>query len=343
MCYHLIAPSALKAVANGACLIALLAFFMFSGYFYTPGKRPFGENIKARAKSLLVPFLKYSLCFWVIGTIYLLVTKGATFVEALLCLRYFYGGCIWNRTLQNWFGWEYHSLGKRYMFLADFWFLLMLFFSSALFFATADRVKHSRAKQGLAIALLLAVSGVLRGFGISLPYNILLVPFWTAVMLSGYVLKDWRLLEPDFMNGGIGWVAGIAAVVAAIGANTFLGYGTNLFRGTFDAVEPVSMLVIFALGLVGSWGLACLCIKIERAGARVKELAWVGSHSLTLYLYHMLYYWLLCILTGYPMFYDPKTASGAMLIKSLLMILAVTGLGVLTAIVSDRMKQRAQS
>ena len=34
--------------------------------------------------------------------------------------------------------WDYYSLGKRYLFLADFWFLIALFLSSVLFFPIAD-------------------------------------------------------------------------------------------------------------------------------------------------------------------------------------------------------------
>lgn len=337
--YHLIAPCAVQRVFVGANSIAVLAFFLFSGYFYSPGKRPFGENMKSRAKSLLVPFFKYSICFWVIGTVYLLVTGSAPFMETLACLRNFFAGCIWNRTIQNWFGWEYYSLGKRYFFLADFWFLLALFFSSALFFAIADRVKGSRGKQCAAIAALLAVTGVLRSFDVSLPYNIQFVPFWAAVMLCGYAMKEWKLFELNFMSGGTGWVVSIAAIALSVGANTALQYGLNLFRGTFEPVEPVTMLVLFALGVLWSWGLGCFFIKIEQAGVRVKELTWVGNNSLIVYLFHMFYAWVICALTGFSIFYDPETVTGATIAKSVLLTLAAVGLSVLTVIVMNRLKK----
>ena len=334
--YHLIAPSALRTVLTGTTGILLLGFFLFSGYLYTPGKRSFGENMIARVKSLLVPFFIYSICFWVIGTIYLLITDSAPFAETLACLRNFYAGCIWNRTIQNWFGWEYYSLGKRYLFLADFWFLLAMFFASALFFVITDHVKQSKGKQAAAIAVLLAATGILRGFDISLPYNLQIIPFWTAVMLGGYILKEWKLFELDFMRGGIGWGVSIAAIVSTMGANTALQYGTNLFRGTFDQPEPVTMLALFALGVVGNWGLASLCLKIEQAGMRVKELAWIGSNSLIPYLFHMLFAWLICVLTGFSTFYDPETVTPTIFAESILLTLAAIGLSVVTAIIINR-------
>ena len=62
--YHLLAPCAFKNVIIQLCDMFLLLFFFYSGYFYKPGKRSFGENMKNRAKSLMIPFFRYSLCFW---------------------------------------------------------------------------------------------------------------------------------------------------------------------------------------------------------------------------------------------------------------------------------------
>ena len=56
----------------------VIAFFFLSGYFHKPGKRNLGDNIKTRAKSLLIPFFRYSLFFWSVGTVYLLSVKKET-------------------------------------------------------------------------------------------------------------------------------------------------------------------------------------------------------------------------------------------------------------------------
>ena len=141
---HLIAPCAFKnTVLNHLTEIFVVAFFFFSGYFYRPGKRSLGENIKNRAKSLMFPFFRFSLFFWLVGSIYLVATKAEPLVEAFLCLRNFLAGCIWNRVIQGWFNWEYYSLGKRYFFLADFWFLIAMLFASSV--STRNSLKTSVA------------------------------------------------------------------------------------------------------------------------------------------------------------------------------------------------------
>ena len=65
----------------------LVSFFFLSGYFHKPGKRTLKENIKSRVKALMVPFFKYSLLFWAIGSIQLVVTKKETINDAFCCLR----------------------------------------------------------------------------------------------------------------------------------------------------------------------------------------------------------------------------------------------------------------
>ncbi len=124
--------------------IFLLVFFFYSGYFYKPGKKAITKSIADRSKALAVPFFKYSLVFWGIGSIYLVLTKNETVKEAFACLRNFYIGCIWNRVIQDWFHLEYYSLGKRYFYLADFWFLIALFLSSLFFFWFIDRILISK-------------------------------------------------------------------------------------------------------------------------------------------------------------------------------------------------------
>ena len=113
--------------------IFLLVFFFYSGYFYKPGKKAITKSIANRSKALAVPFFKYSLVFWGIGSIYLVLTKNETVKEAFACLCNFYIGCIWNRVIQDWFHLEYYSLEKRYFYLADFWFLIALFSVESVF------------------------------------------------------------------------------------------------------------------------------------------------------------------------------------------------------------------
>lgn len=340
--YHITAPGTLADFFKGLMPTMLFAFFFFSGYFYSPGKKSIGASIAGKAKGLLVPFFKYSIVFWLIGSIYLIATGGAPLFETLCCLRNFYGGCIWNRVIQGWFEWEYYSLGSRYNFLADFWFLPAMFFAAIVFHVIADFSLSSKIKEVLSIVLLLAITGVLRYFDISLIYNIQLTPFFAAILLLGAVAKQHGFFEVPSLTGAKGYAVSILVMAVGIGVSVYFKYGSNMFRGTFDVPEVVSMLVIFVTGFMATWGMGYFFHLIEGTGIRVKELAYLGSHSIFLYIYHMFFAWIICNITGFTLKYDPETMefTTTLVLKSLGIALGAIVLSLLCSIISDKIKSR---
>ena len=236
VCYHLLAPSSFKnTVIDHLMFPLLVSFFFFAGYFHKPGKRSFRENVSTRAKALLIPFVKYAVIFWLIGSVYLIIAKQETVMEALCCLRNFFAGCIWNRVIQNWFGWNYYKLGSRYMFLAGFWFLPALFFASVLFFPIADRITDSDRKTGIAAVLLFAATAVFRAFKVDLPYNLQIVPFWAAFLLLGIRSRLKDLFELPGMKGLKGWLCAGAALTAGLLIAFLREPVLNTFRGYFPS------------------------------------------------------------------------------------------------------------
>lgn len=333
--FHLIVPGTIKNVVTHLADSMLLAFFFYSGYFHKPGKRSIGENIRIRAKATLIPFFKYSVFFWVIGSAWLLYTKNETVTEALCCLRNFFAGCIWNRVIQGWFHWQYYSLGQRYIFLADFWFLLALFFASVLFFLIVDHVAASKAKSFTAVILLFAATGLLQYADIDLPYNIQFVPFWTAVMLLGTMAGQERLFEKPVFTGVSGWILSIGLLASGSAVSMWKAPSTNVFRGSFGEPEVTGMLLCIAAAALVIPGLSGLCVLAERSGMRTKELSWVGSHSLLFYLYHMFFAWVLCTITGFSLNYKEPVPAGVTA-GSVLLILSCLGLVTLRAVIGDR-------
>ena len=336
---HIIAPCGFKTVLMHIGESFLITFFFFSGYFYKVGKRSLGQNIITRFKATMIPFVKYSLFFWAIGTVYLLIAGLETIIEALCCLRNFYGGCIWNRVIQEWFGWDYHSLGKRYMFLADFWFLLALFLASVLFFVIAKFVLPSKWKTLTASVVLFAVTGVLRAFAVSVPYNLQLVPFWTAFLLLGSLAQYNKVFELKWMNGAKGWITSLISLAAGVTIAMLKEPNTNVFRGSFPEGEVVSMLLFILSSLLSIWGLGNICRLVETSGIRVKELSWLGSHSLRIYLYHMFFAWAISVITGFSLFYE-ETVSSDIVLKSVLISFASLALCILLNIVVDKVKAK---
>lgn len=340
VCYHLLAANAFKNSIVIKTLFPLLAsFFILAGYFYKPGKRTFAENVKSRAESLLIPFVKYGVIFWLIGTVYLLVTKQAEIIETLGCLRNFFAGAIWNRVIQNWFGWNYYKLGSRYMFLAGFWFLPALFFACVVFFAIADRVLDSRKKTLAAVILLFAVTGILRGFKVDLPYNLQLTPYWAAFLLLGTFSRQEKLFELPWLSGVKGWCSALIGIAAGLVISFRMEPVVNTFRGYFPDPEVLSMILSILSALLFVWGLGTLFRLIEESGCRVTELAWLGSHSLTIYLYHYFYAWALSVITGFSLRY-PDPVTNEIFWKSAGITCAALILSILTAVIEDRLSAK---
>ena len=337
--YHLMAPCAVHTVLRHIIDPMLILFFFCSGYFHKPGRRTPGENIRIRLKTTMVPFIKYSLLFWFIGSVWMVTAGTETVMEALWCLRNFFGGCIWNRVIQNWFGWEYHSLGKRYFFLADFWFLPAMLFAGILFFLIADKVLSSRKKTTLCAAACLAVTGILLAFHIDLPYNIHLVPFWAAFILLGAFAGQKKLFGHPPLSGAKGWGLSLLLLAAGITLAMFKPEVPNLFRGHFPEDEVVSMLLTTAASLLIICGLGMVCRLAEIKGFRMKELAWLGSHSLTVYLWHMFFAWIICMITGTSIGY-PDNADAGLVFRSVLLSFGCLVLSVLCAVVTDKIKAR---
>lgn len=337
--YHLTAPCSFRVVLEHITESLLIAFFFFSGYFYKVGKRTVGESIKTRFKATMFPFVKYSLIFWTAGSAYLLAAGLETIKDALCCLRNFYAGCIWNRVIQDWFSWDYHSLGKRYMFLADFWFLLALFLASVLFFVLAKFVLPSKWKTITATVVLFAVTGVLRAFAVSLPYNLQIVPFWAAFLLLGSLAQYNSVFELKWMSGAKGWIISVIALAAGVTIDMMKEPSNNLFRGAFAEDEVVHMLLVIVSSLLVIWGLGNICRLIETSGIRVKELSWLGSHSLLIYLFHMFFAWLISIFTGFELKFEQPVSRNVVL-QSLILGVVCLALCILLNIIVDKIKAK---
>lgn len=299
--YHLTAESGFKNyVLNPLMELFLVLFFFFSGYFYKSKATSLGKNIGKRALSLLVPFAVYALIFWAIGTLYLTLTNQAPFLETLGCLRNFFIGAIWNRDIQGWFKWDYYSLGKRYFYLADFWFLLALFFASLLFFLIIDKVLKKTPFALTSVIILFALTGLCVGFRFTLPYNLHMVPYWTAFMVLGAFIGNKKLIELPSLGRGMKYGIGGALLVASIVIAILKTPALNQFRGSFSGDnEVVSMLLCIAAALPFLCGIGILFGQLEKDGLRLNEAAWLGVHSFTYYLFHMFYAWLLSIIFGF--------------------------------------------
>ena len=337
--YHLLAPCGFKNILSHLVDVFLTLFFFYSGFFYKPGKRSVGENLWNRAKSLMAPFFRFSLCFWAAGSVYLVAAEKTTLKEAVLCLRNFYAGSIWNRVIQDGFGWEYYSLGKRYFFLADFWFLVAMLFASVLFFLIVDRALRSAFDMLLAVLALFAATGLCLRFAVSLPYNVQLAPYWAAFMLLGAFTASRKLTALPSLSEGAKWTLAVSLTALGVVIALLKAPAFNQFRGSFGKNEVLSMLLCIAAATPFALGIGSLFALIESRGLGMGKLAWLGTHSLIVYLFHMFYAWIISAVTGFSVFYQ-EPVSDKVLTGSVLLSAGCLVLCVLRAVMEDRVKKR---
>ncbi len=340
--FHLLAPCSVRTVVSHIGDSLLAVFFFYAGYFYTPGKRSIKESLSARFKGLMVPFFGYSLAFWFIGSVYLILAKLETVKEALCCLRNFYAGCIWNRVIQDWFQWDYYSLGKRYMFLADFWFFLALMISFCVFIPLAESVLRKKPLAFVITILLFAVSGALRAAEVSLPYNLQLIPFWTGLLMLGALSRQINLMELPFMTGVKGWMLAVTAFVAGTALSMIRTPQYNIYRGTFVEGEEVKSMILYIVTLsLFIWGLSNIFRLVEQSGFRVKEIARLGTLSLYIFLYHVFFAWGMGIIFNFPIRYE-EVESPAVIIRSIVVMITSLALSICAGLITEGIKASAK-
>ncbi len=98
---------------------------------------------------------------------------------------------------------------------------------------------------------MLATTGVLRFFGISLPYNLQLIPYWTAIILLGQIARSVNLF--DKLSGAAAWVTGIVTSVVSIGCmitGFSMRYDPENVTGEQLAISIVLAIVSIALSIL---------------------------------------------------------------------------------------------
>ena len=346
--HHLMPQLAASPVFEHLGGTFLLMFFCLAGYFYSPGKRTYAANLKSKLKSLMIPFFKYSFIFWLAGTVYHMIVNKLSLLESLCCLRNFYAGSIWNRVIQDAFGWDYHHLGKLYMFLADFWFLLALAFAYVLFLAIADWSLKSVKRSIFTMLSLIVVEAVLLRFNVTLPYNIQNTPYFAMLLLFGAFLRRtefFSMFETRF-SVTAEWVAGIILFIAGIIVSMYVEPAGNLFRGVFGQNQITAMLGITAASFLLLCGLGILMRRLELLGVRIKELCYLGENSLYIYIFHVFFAFFICNLTGIPLPSAsseeyPPTVKGFIVSGALVIVCTLLSLGV--AYLENRRKSRPNS
>ncbi len=251
-------------------------FFIMSGYCfkmkYTHDCRTF---VWRRVKGLYVPFVKYSLLFLILHSLFLYLN--------------FYNTEFTPGEYATAFGWQnYLWRGMKIVgimsgsdpLLGGFWFLKALFFASiySLFI-----IKYVRLKLAIPVVLLLTIA--MRGFNVGVRGIFdSLVMMSTLFFLIGHAAKSRNLS----ISTPVGLISGLLTIVAS-------SLTPPLYSMQNVECQYVVMFVVTALvGTVFTW---FVTIPIDRTTSWLqKALVWLGTHSIVILTWHFLAFKLINLL-----------------------------------------------
>lgn len=346
---HLMAPCIGRVILTHLECIALACLFFFAGFSYrTDHMRADGtraaslkttKRIKIKVAALILPFLKSSLLLWAAGTVYLAAAGRESVREALLCLRNYFAGGLWNDSLMSLLHLKSYFVAERYFYMTDLWILPAMLFAGIMFYLIADRALRSFRETMIVSAALLIITAVFAGFGIMLPYNLHMAPYWTVFMLLGAYAGRYRLF--DRIKTEDKWVPGIVSLGLGISVAMIRPAPGDLSMGSFGENELLSMLLCVIASVPAIWGMGQLASLAQESGIRLKPLEWLGTNYLSVFVFYRSIAWIISLVTGFSLMYKGDV-TGATIAESLLLSMAVLILFMVPSVVPAAFRERSE-
>lgn len=225
-------------------------FFILSGYTFST-RRPFGEFLVVKSKTLLIPYIVFAM-FYILFYTLLSKSHGGDF-DVLNELKQF-------------------LLQQRHTYL---WFLPVLFLSSLLCYGYVSLGDIGKWLMG---GVMLTFYHILYVMGLTnMLWNVDLVPLCTFFIICGY---EYRKLVNSLCYEGHPLYIAVVAVVAVV-ASTFnyerIGYKVDMWGNSFGN---------FPLFYTGAIMGAYMVILLLKSFPTMRGLVWIGANSIVLYGFH---------------------------------------------------------
>lgn len=245
-------------------------FFIISGYIYKPG-RSYRDNIRRKAKRLLVPYFGYSALLW---CAYALIRRDMGEMKQSLFGIFYSRFCLYKNAA--------HTENVYLLDIANgaMWYLTAFFVTCLLFYLIADKCLASAKTMAVTSVVLVAVTMALNELPILLPWSMDIVPVAALLMLVGAWMRRYEFFERKWNPL---WI--FVTLVVYVGTVVFNGRLNMSIReyGRFDSFSVPFFLVI---SLTGS----TLCIWFCKWIGHTKVgsgLAYIGNHTIELMCLHM--------------------------------------------------------
>lgn len=291
-------------VAAGTSLLmgaTMLFFFMVTGYNYKEG-RDIKTSIIKRAKRLLVPFVLYSVVINIICGLIFIFVDGMTIQQVIYNIREFYMGTIgFSKT---------EAPTNILSCVMPYWFLLIMFLSSVIFFPIADYVLKSIKRISLISIAMLLITALSVHFNISLPWHIEITPAFVAILLIGaYMGKKQMLIKLQNVRGvkriGIIILTVIITLILAITCGSARLVSNNIWGN----LGWVSVFVSVLQGFIQFVMLVLISEMISKTKSLKKPFVWIGENVMHFYILHGFFGYLVMKITGWPMLMFDRTVS----------------------------------
>lgn len=268
-------------------------FFVLSGYVYKEG-RSYGENIKRKAKRLLLPYFGYSA---VLFLFYALIGHRTAEEMKLSAFGIIYSRfCLYDTTL----------VGDDNLYLftvanGAMWYLTAFFAAGLVFHLVIDRCLASRKFLIGCIVVLLLITMALSELPILLPWSADVACVAAVFMIAGTLLGRAEFYEKPWN------IPLILATFVVYMVLCTVNPGINMSIREYGIYGWLSVPAFVVIGLSGSM----LCIWVARLIQNIflgSLLAYIGQNTIILLAFHIFGLEIFEILAG--KFFDTHAIAG---------------------------------
>lgn len=258
-------------------------FFLLSGYLYRPG-RSYAENIKRKAKRLLIPYFGYNAVL----LLFYMATGRTVSETRFSALGIVYSrACLYDTTTT---AWEENVLFFDVANSAT-WYLTSFFTASLVYYLVIDKCLESRKYLISCFIALTVITMALAELPVLLPWSVDIAFVGALFMIVGTLLERASFFEE---KRSAGWFFGLLALYVVL---VTVNPGLNTSIREYGVYQRWSVPFYIFIGISGS--LVCIWIaKLVQETCVGRFLVYVGQNTMILLGFHILGLELFGIIAG---------------------------------------------